>query len=176
MRLSASCGYITTVWWDCNIKSAKYFPPGPVFSAVVPPVAGLWRDKSASLREARRTSAPKPAGVGRRNLQVADGQSLPPVLPGMTLDSLPAPDGSFPRTPCAAPDALRLVEISRGGCHPGDCSRLSRLPGVRTARPRKEARMTLNWIAERLHLGAAGSWANLLRDAGRKRQYAIMRD
>jgi REP element-mobilizing transposase RayT len=35
-------------------------------------------------------------------------------------------------------------------------------------RLRQETTMTLNWIAKRLNMGAAGSLANLLRDAGRK--------
>jgi hypothetical protein len=35
-------------------------------------------------------------------------------------------------------------------------------------RLRQETTMTLNWIAKRLNMGAAGALANLLRDAGRK--------
>jgi hypothetical protein len=35
-------------------------------------------------------------------------------------------------------------------------------------RLREETTMTLNWIAGKLKMGAAGSLANLLRDAGRK--------
>jgi len=36
-------------------------------------------------------------------------------------------------------------------------------------RLRQETTMTLNWIAQRLNLGAAGSLANLLRDSVWKR-------
>jgi hypothetical protein len=36
-------------------------------------------------------------------------------------------------------------------------------------RLRQETTMTLNWIAERLNLGAAGSLASLLRDTEGKR-------
>jgi len=36
-------------------------------------------------------------------------------------------------------------------------------------RLRQETTMTLNWIAKRLNMGAAGSLGNLLRNAGRKR-------
>ncbi len=36
-------------------------------------------------------------------------------------------------------------------------------------RLRQETTMTLNWIAERLNLGAAGSLANRLRETERKR-------
>ncbi len=36
--------------------------------------------------------------------------------------------------------------------------------------------MALQWIANRLHVGAAGSLANLLRGAQRKKLYAFMRD
>jgi hypothetical protein len=36
--------------------------------------------------------------------------------------------------------------------------------------------MTLNWIAKRFNMGAAGFLHNLLREARRKRKYAIMRD
>jgi hypothetical protein len=36
-------------------------------------------------------------------------------------------------------------------------------------RLRQETPMTLNWIAEGLNLGAAGSLANLLSDTKRKR-------
>jgi hypothetical protein len=42
-------------------------------------------------------------------------------------------------------------------------------------RLRQETTMTLNWIAKRLNMGAAGSLANLLRDTERKREYAIIR-
>jgi hypothetical protein len=42
---------------------------------------------------------------------------------------------------------------------------------VALARPlRQETTMTLNWIAERLNLAAAGSLANLLRDSERKQR------
>ena len=34
---------------------------------------------------------------------------------------------------------------------------------------RRETTMTLNWIADRLHMGAAGSLANLLRNIKEKR-------
>jgi hypothetical protein len=41
-------------------------------------------------------------------------------------------------------------------------------------RLRQEMTMTLSWIAKRLNMGAAGFLANLLREARRKRKYAIM--
>jgi hypothetical protein len=36
-------------------------------------------------------------------------------------------------------------------------------------RPRRETTMSLNWMAKRLNMGAAGSLANRLRQAGGKR-------
>jgi hypothetical protein len=36
--------------------------------------------------------------------------------------------------------------------------------------------MTLTWIAKRFNMGAAGFLGDLLREARRKRKYAIMRD
>lgn len=36
--------------------------------------------------------------------------------------------------------------------------------------------MSFDWVAKRLNMGAAGFLPMLLRDAGRKREYAIMRD
>ena len=39
---------------------------------------------------------------------------------------------------------------------------------VLARRLRQETTMTLNWIAQRLKMGAAGSLANLLRDAERR--------
>jgi len=41
---------------------------------------------------------------------------------------------------------------------------------------RRDPTMTLNWIARRFNMGAAGSLANLLSDARRRQQYAIMWD
>jgi hypothetical protein len=47
---------------------------------------------------------------------------------------------------------------------------------ARAGRLRQEMTMTLYWIAKRLNMGAVGFLANLLREARRKRKYAIMRD
>ena len=43
-------------------------------------------------------------------------------------------------------------------------------------RLRQETTMTLQWIANRLHTGVPGSLANLLRGAGRKQEYAFVRN
>jgi hypothetical protein len=56
-----------------------------------------------------------------------------------------------------------LAETSRKTGWQGDAQKLK---PARRLRP--ETTMTLQWIASRLHMGAAGSLANLLRGAQRK--------
>jgi hypothetical protein len=51
----------------------------------------------------------------------------------------------------------RKIRVER---HKGDVQKLKL-----ARRLRRETTMTLNWIAERLSMGTAGSLANLLRDA-----------
>jgi hypothetical protein len=60
--------------------------------------------------------------------------------------------------------ATDLAQRRRGDLHKLEMAR----------RLRQETMMTLHWIAQRLRMGAAGSLANLLRNA--KVKYAIMRD
>jgi hypothetical protein len=45
---------------------------------------------------------------------------------------------------------------------------------ARAGRLGQEMTMTLNWIAKRFNMGASGFLANLLREARRRRKYAIM--